>query len=364
MIRWLGDLSRANAECDWKGFEPEDNSVMMELVKTALMITGFVLGMMLIIEYLNVLTAGKWQERLARHIWGQYLLAAFLGVVPGCLGAFTAVTMYTHGVLTLGAVVTAMIAASGDEAFVMLALIPRQAVILMGILFGIGLGVGVLVDVAGGRRKTRHLAACFEVHGQNGCGCFEPQRISAEWRNCSPVRGTLTAALGLFLLGILAGQLGPSSWNWIRVTLAVVTGGAVFIVATVPDHFIEDHLWRHVAVKHAPQIFLWTLAALIVMHLMTDIFHLGPAIRSGRWVVLLAACLVGLIPESGPNLIFVTLFSQGLIPFSVLVANSIVQDGHGMLPMLAHSRREFLLIKAIDFAAAVTFGSVAMSLGW
>ena len=54
---------------------------MMELVKTALMITGFVLGMMLIIEYLNVLTAGQWQERLARHIWGQYILPAFLGVV-------------------------------------------------------------------------------------------------------------------------------------------------------------------------------------------------------------------------------------------------------------------------------------------
>jgi len=336
----------------------------MELIKTALMITGFVLGMMLIIEYLNVLTAGQWQERLARHIWGQYILAAFLGVVPGCLGAFTAVAMYTHGILTLGAVVTAMIASSGDEAFVMLALIPRPALILMGIVFGIGLGVGVLVDVVGGRRRTRHPAACFELHGQNGCGCFDLRRISREWRNCSPVRGTLTAALGLFLLGILSGELGPSSWNWIRVTLAAVTGVAVFIVATVPDHFIEDHLWRHVAVKHAPRIFLWTFGALIAMHLLTDVFHLEPAIRSGRWVVLLVACLVGLIPESGPNLIFVTLFAQGVIPFSILVANSIVQDGHGMLPMLAHSRREFLLIKAIAFAAALTFGAVAMSLGW
>jgi hypothetical protein len=337
---------------------------MMELIKTALMITGFVLGMMLIIEYLNVLTAGQWQERLARHIWGQYILAAFLGVVPGCLGAFTAVAMYTHGILTLGAVVTALIASSGDEAFVMLALIPRPALILMGIVCGIGLGVGVLVDVVGGRRRTRHPAACFELHGQNGCGCFDLRRISREWRNCSPVRGTLTAALGLFLLGILSGELGPSSWNWIRVTLAAVTGVAVFIVATVPDHFIEDHLWRHVAVKHAPRIFLWTFGALIAMHLLTDVFHLEPAIRSGRWVVLLVACLVGLIPESGPNLIFVTLFAQGVIPFSILVANSIVQDGHGMLPMLAHSRREFLLIKAIAFAAALTFGAVAMSLGW
>jgi len=233
----------------------------------------------------------------------------------------------------------------------------------MGIVFGIGLGVGVLVDVAGHRRKTSHPAPCFEVHGKNGCGCFRPAEIRAQWKSCSPARGTLTAGLGLFLAGILAGQLGPAGWNWIRVTLALVTAAAAFIVATVPDHFIDEHLWRHVALKHAPQIFLWTFGALIAMHLLTDVLHLGPAIQKGRWAVLLVACLVGLIPESGPNLIFVTLFSQGLVPFGVLVANSIVQDGHGMLPMLAHSRREFLLIKGIAFAAALAFGAVALGLG-
>jgi hypothetical protein len=80
------------------------------------------------------------------------------------------------------------------------------------------------------------------------------------------------------------------------------------------------------------------------MHLLTNVLHLEAAIRSGRWIVLLIACLVGLIPESGPHLIFVTLFAQGVVPFSVLLASSVVQDGHGMLPMLAHSRREFLQI--------------------
>jgi hypothetical protein len=177
-------------------------------------------------------------------------------------------------------------------------------------------------------------------------------------------RGTLTATLGLLQIGILAGQLGRASWNWIRVTMALVNAAAVFIVTTVPDHFIEEHLWRHVAVKHAPRIFLWTFGALIAMHLLTEELHLGPAIRSDRWAVLLLASLVGLIPESGPNLIFVTLYAQGVVPFGVLLANSIVQDGHGMLPMLAHSRREFLVIKAIGFAAALAFGSIALNLGW
>lgn len=356
--------SRANRKRAFEAYRIARAKRVMQLFATAIMITGFVLVMMLVIEYLNVLSAGKWQDRLAGHVWGQYVLGALLGVVPGCLGAFTAVAMYSHGVLTLGAVVTTMIAASGDEAFVMLALIPKQALLLMGVLFLLGLTVGALVDVAGGRRRTRVVGICLEVHASDRCECFPRGRILAQWRRCSPARGTLATALALFLLGVLSGQLGPAEWNWVRTSLAGVSALALFIVATVPDHFLEEHLWRHVAVQHAPRVFVWTFGALIVMHLLTNVLHLEPAIRSGRWLVLLTACLVGLIPESGPHLIFVTLFAQGMVPFSVLLASSIVQDGHGMLPMLAHSTREFALIKAITFSAGLSFGAAGMVLGW
>lgn len=337
---------------------------MTELFKTALMITGFVLVMMLLIEYLNVLSAGKWQERLAEHPWGQYVLGAFLGATPGCLGAFTAVALYSHGVMTIGAVVTTMIAASGDEAFVMLALIPRQALLLMGVLFVFGLAAGVVVDVFSGRRRTSVPAVCLELHERDRCECFPRGRFLTQWTECSLARGTLVIVLALFLAGILAGQLGPAQWDWIRISLVTVSALALSVVVTVPDHFLEEHLWRHVAIKHAPRVFLWTFGALIAMHLLTNVLHLEEVIRSGRWIVLLIACLVGLIPESGPHLIFVTLFAQGVIPFSVLLASSIVQDGHGMLPMLAHSTREFLLIKSITFAAGLSLGAAVMVLGY
>ena len=101
-------------------------SGILDIVKHALMITGFVFVMMLVTEYVNVLTRGSWQQGLSRNRWGQYLLAAFLGATPGCLGAFAVVAMYSHRTLTVGAVVAAMVATSGDEAFVMLAMIPRQ----------------------------------------------------------------------------------------------------------------------------------------------------------------------------------------------------------------------------------------------
>jgi hypothetical protein len=74
---------------------------MMSTVQHALMITGFVFVMMLVVDYVNVLTRGSWQESLTRRKWGQYVLAALLGATPGCLSAFAAVAMYSLGILSL-----------------------------------------------------------------------------------------------------------------------------------------------------------------------------------------------------------------------------------------------------------------------
>jgi hypothetical protein len=338
---------------------------MLPVIKDALIITGFVGMMMLLVEYLNVITSGRWRQRIVGHRWGQYFLCAFLGATPGCLGAFAVVAMYSHGMLTLGAVVATMIASSGDEAFVMLAMVPKQALTLMGILFVLGIAVGVLIDAFSKGGKFRPAICCdgFGIHREEDRDFFSRSRITSRWKECSAVRGTLALVLLLFGAGIGTGQLGPTDWNWIRVTIIALATIAFLIVMTVPDHFLEEHLWRHVARHHAPRIFLWTLGALIAMHFLADILPLEESVQRGKWLVLLLACLIGLVPESGPHLIFVTLFAKGMIPFSILLANSVVQDGHGMLPMLAHSRRGFFLIKAINFSAGLLLGAAAMALG-
>jgi hypothetical protein len=85
----------------------------LDILKHGLVITGFVAVMMVVIEYLNVLTWGNWQSRLVKNRYGQYAVAAFLGATPGCLGAFTVVSMYTHGMLTHGALIACMVATMG-----------------------------------------------------------------------------------------------------------------------------------------------------------------------------------------------------------------------------------------------------------
>ena len=78
----------------------------------------------------------------------------------------------------------------------------------------------------------------------------------------------------------------------------------------------------------------------------------------------LVVCLVGLAPESRSHLVFLTLYTLGAVPFSVLLASSIVQDGHGMLPLLADSRLDFFRVKGINFGCGLCLGLAGYLFGW
>ena len=346
------------------------SDIMIGLVKEsfahAIMITGFVFMMMLVIEYLNVLTGGMWQRGFRGSRMKQYLLAGLLGVTPGCLGAFAVVALYSHRVVSIGAVVTAMIATSGDEAFVMFSMIPQTALYLSVILLLVGLVAGFLTDMTFGK-QAGSLDACpqeFELHAEEECHCFPIGRIMAQWRQCSLPRGVLTIVLVLFIFGLISGPIGPPAWNWIKITILLASGVALFIVSTVPDHFLEEHLWEHVAKKHIPRVFLWTFGALFLMHILVDHLQLKDWLQQQQLSILIIASLVGVIPESGPHLIFLTLFIEKAVPFSILLASSIVQDGHGMLPLLADSRRDFVKIKAINLIVGLVVGVIGYLAGW
>jgi hypothetical protein len=338
---------------------------MTRLILDSLMITGFVASMMLLIEYLNVLTSGQWSRRLARVRSGQYLLAAALGAMPGCLGAFTVVTLYSHGIVSFGSVVAAMLATSGDEAFVMLALIPKTALVLIAILFVLAVLAGFAADLIAEKSAfSWPRCTALVVHPEETLPRFSLPGIRTQWRDCSAARGLLTTMLVLFAFATAFGLIGPPAWDWVRVSLISVSAASLLIVITVPDHFLQEHLWKHVARKHAPRVFMWTLGALALSGPIEHLFRLSGSPHSSSWLLLLMACLIGLIPESGPHLIFVTLYAQHAAPFGVLLASSIVQDGHGMLPMLAHSRRAFIAVKAANFLLGLAAGGVAISLGF
>jgi hypothetical protein len=47
-----------------------------------------------------------------------------------------------------------------------------------------------------------------------------------------------------------------------------------------------------------------------------------------------------------------------------LPANSVVQDGHGMLPLLAESRKDFIKVKIINLMIGLLIGFVLLLFGY
>lgn len=338
---------------------------VLQPVQTSLAITVFVAAAMLTVEYAYVSSTGRWKSKLSARPWGQYAFAVVLGASPGCLGVFAAVALFTHGSLSRGALVAATIASCGDEAFVMLAMFPEKALAIFLALVVFGLVVGFLVGKVETKRPAYIPVQCLEIHSADLQRTFPTLvEFTQLWRVCSPTRGALALLFAGFLAAVATGMIGAADSAWIRITLMFSAAFGLFVVCTAPDHFLEEHLWHHIVRKHVPSIFLWTCGALLTMQFLAPLAGLGNVLQENRWALLAVACLIGLLPESGPHLVFVTLFAQGLIPLSVLLASCVVQDGHGMLPLLAYSRMEFMRIKAINLAAGVTIGAATMSFGY
>jgi hypothetical protein len=61
--------------------------------------------------------------------------------------------------------------------------------------------------------------------------------------------------------------------------------------------------------------------------------------------------------------VFVMMYAQGLVPFSILFTASFVQDGHGMLPLLSYSLKDSVLIKFFNLAFGLIVGGALFVLG-
>ena len=357
--------------------------LVLDVLRNSTLITGLVIIMMLMIEYVNIHSEGRLFSRLRKNRFGQVVLGAGLGLLPGCMGGFAAVSMYSHKLLSFGALIAMMIATSGDEAFLMLATIPKESLVLCSVLFVIAILVGWLVDLISKKKTPKNTCDDgFQLHQEeHGHGKVDEKPSFKNMKHASAERIALLLGVVIFIIALVSGLLEHDHEHeheaaeamthvhifdeyWINLVFAVVSMFAVWFIATASNHVVKEHLWGHVVRKHFLSIFLWTFGALLVIQIGLHYFDLEQLISGNiPWMILLAV-LVGIIPESGPHLLFVTLFATGTVPFSVLLASSISQDGHASLPLLAESKRSFVKAKIANALVAAFFGYLCYFVGF
>ena len=398
------------------------------ILQQTLIITTFVIGMMMVIEFINVRTGGLWSKKLQKSPWIQIIFAIVMGVIPGCLGTYTVVSLYVHRVVNFPALMAALITTTGDEAFFMFSLFPEKALLINLILITIAIIVATILQFSIKNKfiglKDKEMS--FPIHEHESCSHSHHHHhsIKKNIKNISFVRALLiTLSLGvltLVLSGIIDGShhlsllMGGASEesvmhsiesqqddkttslqdcgeehhhchihgqqstvnsqqsmanghhhhdhggeaDWIRIILIILFVAILIIVIAAEEHFLEEHLWQHVIKVHLPKIFFWTFAVILCLTVLNNYVNIHNIIDSKPFIVLLIAILIGLIPQSGPHLIFLILFANGDLPLGIFLANCIVQDGHGALPLLAESRKAFLVSKGIKVGLAIVAGII------
>lgn len=267
----------------------------------SLKVCAFVGVMMTLIEALNLESHGSVFRAVRKSRVGQVGLGAALGIIPGCVGGFAVTSLYNHGLLSFGALVAMMIASSGDEAFVMLSMFPCKALCIMGFLLVLAFVVGLFVD-----RMRINEHQCDDID-------ISPDEDAEHCHHHRTFKS-----------------------------------------------FMKESVWHHVVLKHLPRVFAWTFSVLLLITFLGKYVDVEAWISDNTALMIVLAALVGIIPESGPHLIFVTLFAQGVLPLPVLLTSCISQDGHSGLPLLAENKRSFFVGKAINVAVAILIGFVAM----
>ena len=394
--------------------------IVIEALRNAVLITGLVVVMMMMIESLNIESRGMVFKGLKKTKFGQVVIASLLGSIPGCMGGFATVSLYTHRMFSFGALVAMMIASSGDEAFVMLAMIPEQALILFAVLFVLAILVGVGVDFVHDRIHSKkcdkhdhsdcgaesechdgYVVHTPECHDDTAGSGVEDKDRKDQKRHYGWKRMLMFAGLAVFIAALATGRLGHDhsahaghdhgheghvhteacehghhhheeaisshgidllSEDWMNVLFAGLSVIVLFVLLFASDHFVEGHLWDHIVKKHLPTIFAWTFGVLLVLGFALQYVEIDHWISDNTALMILLATLIGIIPESGPHMIFVTLFATGVVPFPVLLASSISQDGHASIPLLAESRKSFAWAKLINCGVALAAGYGAMLL--
>jgi hypothetical protein len=148
--------------------------------------------------------------------------------------------------------------------------------------------------------------------------------------------------------------------DWMNVLFAGLSVIMLFVLLLGSDHFVEEHMWNHIIRKHLPTIFAWTFGVLLVVGIGLQHVDIDHWISSNTALMILLATVIGIIPESGPHMIFVTLYAAGVVPLPVLLASCISQDGHSSIPLLAESKKSFAWAKLINCIVALAAGYAAM----
>jgi hypothetical protein len=355
----------------------------LNIVIQALAVTILIVMLMIITEFINLQLNRTKRLLKPLHPLAQIVLAALIGLIPGCVGIFIVISLFTHGKLSTAALLAACITALGDEAFFMFAFVPCQTLYIIAIIFALAVAAGIVFHLF---FRSKHIfqsqvrPSCVETFDHH---CTREHTHIYRKGKVWLFKSLCCAVLAVFIIGALAGLLYDSPYfcgyfsflphaihfhseiehhhtghSWENIVFAVLAGATSVLILCSDHHFFEEHILKHIFRKHLPKILVWVAAVMLLIAVLMYFVDVSSFVQYayGKYFLLLTALLIGLIPQSGPHLIILFFYINGFVPFTTLLANSIVQEGHGGLALIASNPQKLIRIKIIKLGLASIIG--------
>ncbi len=280
----------------------------------------------------------------------QIPIAALMGMSPGCAGAIVVTAAYSAGNVSLGALVAALTGTMGDAAFLLIATRPEAAAVVLPVSLLAGIVTGYLVD----RLHTTH------IPGRTNGACEIGHRIGRVRPRDIAFLALAVPGLGLGLLDAFQVTLSGAAAQAAQGLALTGIGVTFWVWALSPVQAIsnpkDSPLTR--ATEETAFITIWVLGAYLAYGYLEAFSGLDlKALFSTVAVALpLIGVLIGFIPGCGPQVLVATLFVNGLIPFSALIANAISNDGDALFPAIALNPRAALIATIYTSFPALVVG--------
>mgnify|MGYP001217137375 FL=1 len=266
-------------------------------------------------------------------------ICSFLGAIPGCGGAIMVMSLFTRGIVSFGAVLAALISTMGDAAFLLIAVKPEAALIILPVTFIVGIISGYIA-----KPFTKNFLK-EKINKSISISDLPKNKTSNKFYK-----------LWFFILipGLILGLINAFNIDanfeifGMDVILVFSFSAALFCVllwvlnplTDIQMASIHENSYRRV-VDTTCFVTVWVIISFVLyelINLSTNGAIFESLILFGPFLPLIAI-LIGFIPGCGPQIMITSMYISGQIPMSAQIGNSISNDGDALFPAIAISAK-------------------------
>ena len=266
-------------------------------------------------------------------------ICAFLGAIPGCGGAIMVMSLFTRGVVSFGTVLAALISTMGDAAFLLIAVKPEAALIILPVTFVVGIVSGYIAQPF-----TKNFLK-EKINKSISMDDLPKNKTSNKFYKlwfCLLIPGLILGLINAFNINASLEILG------VDIILIFSFSAALFCVllwvlnplTDIQMASIHENSYRRV-VDTTCFVTVWVIISFVLyelINLSTDGAIFESLILFGPFLPLIAI-LIGFIPGCGPQIMITSMYVSGQIPMSAQLGNSISNDGDALFPAIAISAK-------------------------